>query len=113
MLGSPFNSQFGNNTGYIYIYKRMNGEFTFTQLASIYNPNFAINGMFGWSVSINSHGTIAVGAPGDRAKKGSVYIFKTSSPTQWAYVATLEPDGASSAPSTEGNFGWDVVINEE
>lgn len=114
VLGSPFNSQFGNNTGYVYIYERggEDGD-TFTQLASIFGPNLSPNSNFGWSVSVNRAGTLAVGAPGDRGSVGSVYIFKTLSFGQWNLVGTLEPTDITASPETYGNFGWSVGINEE
>eukprot|EP00956_Cyclotella_meneghiniana_P034845 scaffold108711_cov26-Cyclotella_meneghiniana.AAC.1 len=50
VLGSPFNSQFGNSTGYAYFYKRGDGDDggeeskqdsdTFSQLASISHPSY-------------------------------------------------------------------------
>lgn len=106
MLGSPFNSQFGNSTGYAYFYKR--GGDTFTQLASIFNPTFTINSNFGWSVSVNRNGTVAVGAPGNGGTGvGAVYIFKTASFAQWNLVGTIEPTDVTAS------FGWDVAINDE
>ena len=84
---------------------------TFTQLSSVYPPNFTIQGKFGWSVSTNREGTIAVGAPADRGGVGSVYIFKTSSLATWSHVGTLEPSDVIASPN--GNFGWDVVITDE
>ena len=114
VLGSPFNSQFGTNTGYIYTYERGGDDGnTFTQLASIFNPNFTPNGNFGWSIAVNRNGTIAVGAPGDRSGVGSVYIFKTRTYAQWNLVGTIEPTDVLASPETNGNFGWSVAINDE
>lgn len=110
MLGSPFNNQFGNSTGYAYFYKRGDGEDgdTFTQLASIFNPTFTINSNFGWSVSVNRNGTVAVGAPGNGGTGvGAVYIYKTATFAQWNLVGTIEPTDVTAS------FGWDVAINDE
>jgi hypothetical protein len=114
VLGSPFNRQFGNNTGYIYIYERAgeDGD-TFTQLASVFGPDFTPNSNFGWSVSTNRNGTVAVGAPGERGNIGTVFIFKTETFSQWTLVGKLEPDNIAASPSTYGNFGWSVAINDE
>eukprot|EP00804_Cyclotella_cryptica_P000057 CCRYP_013743-RA/>CCRYP_013743-RA protein AED:0.16 eAED:0.16 QI:2268/1/1/1/0.69/0.66/27/153/931 len=112
VLGSPYNSQFGNATGAIYIYDRGGQDSdTFAQQDTKYSPSLGPNSLFGWSVSTNSNGTIAVGAKGDRNAKGSVYIFKTTQFASWTHVFTIEPDDVTASPSTGGNFGWDVVID--
>jgi hypothetical protein len=114
VLGSPFNSDFGNHTGAIYIYQRgeEDGD-TFTQLGTLYSPKLTVQSHFGWSVSTNKNGTIAVGAPSDRSGAGSVYIFKTVAFAQWTLVGTIEPSDVTVSPGTNGNFGWDVVITDE
>jgi hypothetical protein len=115
VLGSPFNSDSGYHSGAIYIYERgnENGD-TFTQLGTQYSPKFTVEGHFGWSVSTNKNGTIAVGAPSDRSGAGSVYIFKTGALfAQWTLVGTIEPSDVTVSPGTNGNFGWDVKITDE
>ncbi|KAL7519364.1 hypothetical protein ACHAWX_004128, partial [Stephanocyclus meneghinianus] len=112
VLGSPYNRQFGNATGAIYIFDRgEDGGDTFAQQDMKYSPSLSPNSLFGWSVSTNSNGTIAVGAKGERNAKGSVYIFKTTQFALWTHVFTIEPDDVTASPSTGGNFGWDVVID--
>ena len=112
VLGSPYNRQFGNATGAIYIYdKGGNDGDTFTQKETKHSPSLTPNGLFGWSVASNSNGTIAVGAKGDRNAKGAVYIFKPNELDSWTHVFTIEPDDITASPSTGGNFGWDVAID--
>ena len=112
VLGSPYNRQFGNATGAIYIFDRGEiGGDTFAQQDTKYSPSLFPNSLFGWSVSTNSNGTIAVGAKGERNAKGSVYIFKTTQFASWTHVFTIEPDDITESPSTGGNFGWDVAID--
>ena len=118
VLGSPFNSQFGNSTGHAYFYKRGDGDDggedskqdsdTFSQLASISHPSYTVNSNFGWSVSVNRFGTVAVGAPGSGGNGvGSVFIYKTLTFAQWTLVGRLEPTDITSS------FGWVVAINDE
>ena len=110
VLGSPFNSKFGYGTGCAYFFKRGEGEDgdTFSQLASIFNPTFTVNSNFGWSVSVNRFGTVAVGAPGSGGNGvGSVFIYKTLTFAQWTLVGRLEPTDITSS------FGWVVAINDE
>lgn len=81
---------------------------TFTQLASLFNPTFTVNTNFGWSVSVNRFGTVAVGAPGNGGTGvGAVYIYKTLSFSQWTLVGAIEPPGITAS------FGWDVAISDE
>ena len=112
VVGSPYNSQFGNHTGNIYIYQQASEDSdSFTASDTRYSPIPSLNSDFGWSVDVNSKGVIAVGAKGDRGNVGSVYIFKTSSVTTWTHVFTIEPAGSTASPST--GFGWAVAIDEE
>jgi hypothetical protein len=112
VVGSPYNSQFGNHTGNVYIYQRASEDSdSFTASDTRYSPIPSLNSDFGWSVDVNSKGVIAVGAKGDRGNVGSVYIFKTSSVTTWTHVFTIEPAGSTASPST--GFGWAVAIDEE
>ena len=113
VVGSPYNSQFGNHTGNVYIYQQASEDSdSFTASDTRYSPIPSLNADFGWSVDVNSKGVIAVGAKGDRGNVGSVYIFKTSSVTTWTHVFTLDP--ADIVPSHPyGNFGWAVAIDEE
>ncbi len=60
---------------------------------------------FGSSLAFDGN-TLVVGAARDRAKVGSVYIFKYSG-GQWVQVAKLEPDDVSS--DSQGNFGHVVA----
>jgi hypothetical protein len=114
VVGSPYNSQFGNHTGNIYIYQQASEDSdSFTASDTRYSPIPSLNADFGWSVDVNSKGVIAVGAKGDRGTVGSVYIFKTSSVTTWTHVFTIAPTDSTASSSTGGNFGWAVAIDEE
>jgi hypothetical protein len=66
VVGSPHNSQYGYQTGSIYIFEReTESSVYFAQQEHIYSPIPTFHGDFGWSVDVNSKGVIAVGAKGD------------------------------------------------
>ena len=111
VVGAPLNDVFGINSGSVYIFERGEGGDTFSQLATLYQPSPEVSALFGWSVTVNKFGTIAVGARAARVARGSVYIYKNTGSAQWTLVSTLEPL-VTSDPTNGGNFGWDVAIDD-
>lgn len=87
--------------GAVYIFQKDSNDW------DLFSPTPRQNSFFGWSVAVNSNGVIAVGAPGDRALKGSVYIFKPNG-SKWKHVYTIEPD-----VSYPGQAGYDVAIDDK
>ena len=111
VAGSPQNDRFGTNAGAAYVFQKgESGGDTFIPAYDLYSPDPAPSALFGWSVSVNSNGVIAVGAKGDRTAKGSVYIFKPAE-EGWTHVFTLKPDVTASFVNV-GNAGWDVAIDD-
>ena len=103
VVGAPFSNSTGEtNAGAAYIYK---GSKVW-DLLSPFPFNYAY---FGWSVSVNINGVVAIGADEDRGSRGVVYIFKPiGSSTMWEHVFTLKPDVSKGA-----NAGASVAINDE
>lgn len=105
------NDQFGINSGAAFVFERVEGGNTFTQLATLYSPSPAVSALFGWSVAVNAVGDIAIGARGDRIAQGSVYVYqKAGANSQWNLIDTLAPDVTSDPPNV-GNFGWSLAFD--
>ena len=111
VAGAPQNDRFGANAGAAYVFQKGGSDDdAFVPAYDLVSPDPAPSALFGWSVSVNSRGVIAVGAKGDRTAKGSVYIFKPVG-SGWTHVFTLKPDVTASFFNV-GNAGWDVAIDE-
>jgi hypothetical protein len=111
VAGAPQNDQFGTNAGAAYVFQKGgSSDDDFVPVYDLASPDPAPSALFGWSVSVNSKGVIAVGAKGDRTAKGSVYIFKPAG-SGWTHVFTLEPNVTASFFNV-GNAGWDVAIDD-
>ena len=111
VAGAPQNDRFGMNAGAAYVFQKGgSSDDDFVPVYDLVSPDPAPSALFGWSVSVNSKGVIAVGAKGDRTAKGSVYIFKPAG-SGWTHVFTLEPNVTASFFNV-GNAGWDVAIDD-
>lgn len=75
-----------------------------TELQKLQDINSTINDGFGWSVSLDGD-TVLIGAQGDQASRGAVYVF-TCAGTTWTHEATLT---ASDGQSSDG-FGCAVSL---
>ena len=98
----------GGNSGSAYVFTRNGG--TWTEQAKLTGSGLAMNGMFGWSVTIDGD-TAAIGALGDTingSNSGAAYVF-TSSDGVWTEQANITASDAS----TTDNFGWSVSISGE
>ena len=89
------------STGAVYIFQKDSNDW------DLFSPTPSVTAFFGWSVAVNSNGVIAVGAPGDRALAGLVYIFKPDG-SKWKHVYTIEPE-----VSYPGQAGYDVAIDDK
>ncbi len=77
IAGAPQNDRFGMNAGAAYVFQKGgSSDDDFVPVYDLVSPDPAPSALFGWSVSVNSKGMIAVGAKGDCTARGSVYIFK-------------------------------------
>jgi len=85
-IGAPFNDGNGTWSGQVRIYENQSG--TWTQIGQDINGE-AYEDRFGWSISLNSDGTIvAIGAPyndGNGSDAGHVRIFENQSGT-WTQI---------------------------
>lgn len=112
VVGAPQTNISYSADGAVFVFKRGDSnDDLFVSHSYFTSPNPVPNAFFGWSVSVNSNGTIAVGAKGDRAAKGSVYLFKLDV-GEWNHVFTLDPDDVTSSFFNDGNFGWNVAIDD-
>jgi hypothetical protein len=102
VVGAPYYDGDELSEGGAYIYHKGANDW------DLFSPEPAQDAIFGWSVAVNSDGVIAVGAPGNRGYKGSVYIFKRQGTVSWKHVFTLEPKVSSLA-----YFGSSVAIDDE
>ena len=94
VVGAQQNAQ-GN--GKVYVYSKSGGAWV--QSTDVLTASDGAPGdSFGSAVSLDSGGTLAIGAPGRSNEQGAVYMFAQSSAGSTAFteVATLEPsDGKS------------------
>jgi choice-of-anchor B domain-containing protein len=89
-------SRTGGESGRVYVFER-NGD-TWTQTASMEASDDVFEDGFGVSVALS--GDVAyVGAPGQNAGAGAVYVFQRSASGSWAQQAKLAGNGI-----TEGSF---------
>lgn len=102
VVGAPGYDGDDVSQGAAYVYHKGSNDW------DLFSPAPTEDAYFGWSVSVNTNGVIAVSAPGDRADRGSVYIFKPKESTSWEHVFTLEPDVPRASYS-----GWSVAIDDE
>lgn len=104
VVGAPGYSGDELNQGAAYIYHKDSNDW------DLFSPEPASFAFFGFSVAVNSNGVIAVGSPGDRGEKGSVYIFRPNKSIVWEHVFTIKPD----IPELRtGYAGWSVAIDDE
>ena len=98
-----------SNAGTAYIFTGSGSNWV--QVSRITGNDLATNDRFGYSVSLNSAGNVAlVGSAGDDigaiSDAGSAYIF-TGSGSNWAQVAKITGSGVTS----DGYFGQTVSLN--
>ena len=94
VVGAQQNAQ---GSGKVYVYNK-NGS-AWEQSSDVLTASDGTSGdSFGSAVSLDSGGTLAIGAPGRTNEQGAVYIFAQSSAGSTAFteIVTLEPsDGES------------------
>jgi len=102
VIGAPGDD---SKAGAAYVFVR-NGS-TWSQQARLTAADRAADDVFGTSVSLRGE-YAAVGAPGDNAGAGAVYIFKRTAAI-WSQVARIAPSGAAAGDA----FGFAVARNAD
>ncbi len=106
-VGAPELSTEALNRGYVFVYGRSEGSDTFQFLKRWQSSHISQrDGRFGFSVVVNEDGNIAVGAPGERSGKGSVYVYKRIAGPNWTRDEILGEDVSISA-----QFGYGVAMD--
>ena len=103
VVGAPFEASTITNSGAVYVYIYNGASWTPQSYVKTSNPGE--NDTFGWSVAL-SDDTLAVGAKGNQANAGAVYLF-TRSGTIWSqqdYVKPVVNDGGD-------YFGYSVALS--
>ena len=108
------------NEGTVHIFERTgtgsNPQYTETILYP--PPETGVSALFGWSLSINTQGILAIGARADDQARGSVYMYEfvdDNTEVKWSLTQELPkpvdyPISSNSSPP--GNFGWSVAVSE-
>jgi len=107
------------NEGTVHIFERTgtgsNPQYTETILYP--PPDTGVSALFGWSLSINTQGILAIGARADDQARGSVYMyeFDDGNEVKWSLTQELPkpvdyPISSNSLPP--GNFGWSVAVDD-
>jgi hypothetical protein len=109
VVGSPFDDDNQIDSGTVYVFKRDEGEDTFTQVDKLFDDDPSLSDNFGTSVAIYDI-FIAVGNPNDdevNTNSGSVTVFKKNdNDDQFSQVDKLY----DSNPGFDENFGTSVAI---
>ena len=108
----------GTNIGSVHIFERTgtdsNPQYTETFLYP--PPGTGVSALFGWSLSINTQGILAIGARADDQARGSVYMYKfvdDNTEVKWSLMQELpKPDDIDRGNVPPGNFGWSVVVDD-
>jgi hypothetical protein len=97
-------SEEDNTKGAAHIYKK-NSSGVWEHVQRIIASDAMAQGYFGTSVSI-SNTSIAVGAYGHAGGEGATYIFEDDGTGNWTETQKI----TASSPSSEANFGWNCLI---
>jgi hypothetical protein len=110
IIGAPMEDTGGSNAGAAYIFSKNTSDI-WIEKQKIISSDIQAGDYFGWSVSINSNGTIAlVGAKNEdtgATNRGSAYIFTKSSSDLWSQQQKIQPSDNLS----NFFFGQSVVLN--
>ena len=122
VVGEPFNSVNGANSGSAHVYKRTNGNWA--QIAQLYPSDPAIDSFFGHSVDVYND-TIVVGAKGRNSNTGAVYVYglvdnlwtqqdilvaNDASPNSNFGVCSIHKDTVAVGAETSGDTGAAYVF---
>ncbi|HTR89982.1 MAG TPA: FG-GAP repeat protein, partial [Solirubrobacteraceae bacterium] len=103
LVGAPFDAE-GRGAAWVFVY----GEGHWTQVAKLTGGQEETGpGRFGRAVALSADGATAlVGAPGDRAGGGSVWLFQLSG-GRWSRMARLTPGQEQGV----GHFGRGLALS--
>ena len=107
----------GTSKGSVHIFTRFgpgsNPQYSETIL---YPPSdIGSRAQFGWSLSINTEGILAIGARAGDQARGSVYMYKFGSGNElkWSLIQELQkPVDNPISRNNDGNFGWSVIVDD-
>ena len=102
-IGAPGDDDKGNDSGSVYVFKRMGPLWTQQQKLSALDATS--NDYFGFSLSLDND-TAIIGAPGDDTYQGSVYVFIRIG-TTWTQQAKLQ----ASDGLLLDEFGYSVSLS--
>jgi len=109
VVGAPFADFIARNDGAIYIFDKVEGDWTFTRKLTA--PDGARNDdEYGWAVSLDGD-TLAVGVPGDDddgVSSGSVYVYQRLN-GQWFLLQKLTAPDASA----DDSFGRSLCLRDD
>jgi hypothetical protein len=106
IISAPMDDSLGGNSGSAYVFTRNGG--TWTGQAKLTGSGLAMNGMFGWSVTIDGD-TAAIGALGDTingSNSGAAYVFTRTDGVWTEQVNLTASDGTA-----DHNFGRSVALS--
>ena len=79
-------------------------------------PGTGVSALFGWSLSINTQGILAIGARADDQARGSVYMYEfddNNTGLKWSLMQELpKPDDIDRGNVPPGNFGWSIAVDD-
>ncbi len=106
MVGAHMDDDLMLNSGAVYVYKRQEGAWQFTQKLIASDPGFFER--FGYAVSIYGDRAVigSVGSFGNNADHGAAYVFEFNGFNHWIEVARLEPLDSH----VDNNFGNSVSL---
>ncbi len=113
-VGAPYHDVMGENTGAVFIFERVGGEWAET--AYILPPFPDPLGWFGRWLAIDD-GRIVIGAPYEDGEQldgsriddsGVAYVYEKVNGV-WSRTGTIVPD----VPSAGASFGWSVAISAD
>jgi hypothetical protein len=108
VVGAPFDNDFGENSGSIYIFERdQGGDNAWGQVAKLTASDAYTNDQYGWAVAVDGD-TVVAGAY-TKTYGGRVYIYERDAggPGQWGETAQLNPD----PPGFQACFGESLDLD--
>lgn len=99
-VGAKSDASRGTNTGAVFLWSRNNATQAWEYAVKLTAADGQASDYFGWDVALQD-GILVVGAPGDRSRAGSVYMYFSNTTSQdgmpWRYVRKLMPAVSSNS----------------
>lgn len=104
IVGAPFDDHTGaNDAGSAYVFREVGGHWL--RIAKLTASDAAASDLFGSAVTVSGY-TAVVGAPGDAANAGSIYVFREIGGV-WQQVAKRQASDAAAGDA----FGSNVALD--